>query len=54
MAHRFISRVHKAGRFWGQADINRQAKPADSVENDPNRTVADTGRDDIVFHCEQA
>jgi hypothetical protein len=23
------------GRFWGEADINRQTKPAGSVENDP-------------------
>jgi hypothetical protein len=26
------------GRFWGEADINRQTKPAGSVENDPKRT----------------
>jgi hypothetical protein len=26
------------GRFWGEADINWQTKPAGSVENDPKQT----------------
>jgi hypothetical protein len=26
-------------RIWSEADINWQAKPADSVENDPIRTL---------------
>ena len=30
--------VDVPGRFWGKPDINRLAKPAESVENDPNRT----------------
>src|ERR1700726_2755229 len=30
--------LYALGCFWGQADINRQAKPAGSVENDPSRT----------------
>jgi hypothetical protein len=25
-------------RFWGKADINQQAKPVGSVENDPKPT----------------
>jgi hypothetical protein len=28
------------GSFWGEADINRQTKPAGSVENDPYATLA--------------
>jgi hypothetical protein len=32
------------GRFWGQADINWQANPAASVENDPFRTCGQAGR----------
>jgi hypothetical protein len=32
--------VSVQGRFRGEADINRQAKPAESVENDPSATLA--------------
>jgi hypothetical protein len=31
----FIRRPYVQGRFWGKPDINRQAKPAVSVANDP-------------------
>jgi hypothetical protein len=36
---RLKARAYAHGRFWGQSDINRQAKPAGSVENDPQETL---------------
>jgi hypothetical protein len=27
-------------RFWGEAEVGRQLRPADSVENDPSATLA--------------
>jgi hypothetical protein len=35
---RHFAATQHFGRFWGEADINRQTKPAASVENDPKRT----------------
>jgi len=39
-----IRRGDVEGRFWGQADINRQARPVGSVANDPQ---ADIDRSEI-------
>lgn len=39
-SRRFVA-VQHLSRTWSEADINWQAKPADSVENDPMRTLAD-------------
>jgi hypothetical protein len=38
-SRRFAATQH-FGRFWGEADINRQTKPAGSVANDPEPTSA--------------
>jgi hypothetical protein len=35
---RHFAVTQHSGRFWGEADINRQTKPAGSVENDPQQT----------------
>jgi Bacterial protein of unknown function (DUF899) len=35
---RHFAATQHLGRFWGEEDINRQTKPAGSVENDPERT----------------
>jgi hypothetical protein len=32
------------GAFWGKADLNQQAIPVDSVENDPKPTLGSIGR----------
>jgi hypothetical protein len=32
---RHFAVTQHSGRFWGEADINWQTKPAGSVENDP-------------------
>ena len=38
---------HEASlRFWGQAEVDRQPKPAGSVENDPQRTSGERDRFD--------
>jgi hypothetical protein len=34
-------RVRPQVRFRGETDIDRQARPAGSVENDPNQTLGD-------------
>jgi hypothetical protein len=40
MALRVISRAaQQLGRFWREADINRQAEPAGLVANDPERAL---------------
>ena len=35
---RHFAAAQQLGRFWREADINWQAKPADSVANDPQAT----------------
>jgi hypothetical protein len=35
---RHFAVTQHSGRFWGEADINWQTKPAGSVENDPKET----------------
>jgi hypothetical protein len=44
---RHFTAMHHFGRFLGEADMHRQAKPAESVENDPKRTS--TVVTDIIF-----
>jgi hypothetical protein len=36
---RHFAWAKQSGRFWREADINRQAKPAGLDANDPKRTV---------------
>jgi hypothetical protein len=35
---RHFTAMQHSGRFRGEADMDRQAKPAGSVENDPSAT----------------
>jgi hypothetical protein len=39
---RHFAAAQQLGRFWREADINRQAEPSGSVANDPKRTWAIT------------
>ena len=37
---RHFAWAQQSGRFWREADINRQAEPAGLVASDPNATSA--------------
>jgi hypothetical protein len=48
---RHFACAQQSGRFWREADISWQAKPADLVANDPKLPFRGTGLD-TLFHLD--
>jgi putative tryptophan/tyrosine transport system substrate-binding protein len=47
---RHFAATQHLGRFWGEADINRQTKPAGSVENNPKRPCLFQSCCQVLYH----